>query len=219
MACNCVAYQGSLPPTKRYAKLGAALQQKPSYWCTWSVLPVDTRLQGHKTRTSSMPMDATMAISICRASSKHASPGAFPCFRGALGHQNSGQHRVLVCSGCRGHQARTPQTPHKQAILLLWSYLKMVKFKNGAPGVFTYGVFNDGHPDGHCTEQENDATDCSKCSRALLAFATLLQIQNDICWNTECFHENTTFGQEKCRTVADRFKLWPNLELPENRRF
>ena len=52
--------------------------------------------------------------------------------------------------------------------------------------------------------------------KLLLAFATVLQIQNDICWNSKCFRQKTTFGQEKCTKVADRFKLWPILEIPQN---
>ena len=33
--------------------------------------------------------------------------------------------------------------------ILSLPYLKTVKFKNGALGVFNYGVFNYGHPQGH----------------------------------------------------------------------
>ena len=56
------------------------------------------------------------------------------------------------------------------------------------------------------------------CFKQLLAFATLLQMQNHICWNSKCFYEKTTFGQEQCAKMADRFKLCPILELMENPR-
>ena len=75
-----------------------------------------------------------------------------------------------------------------------------------------------------CSMWSNMACLCDKLLHmlrgALLAFATVLQIQNDICWNSKCFHQKTTFGQEKCTKVADRFKLRPILEIPQNpRRF
>ena len=43
--------------------------------------------------------------------------------------------------------------------VLLLPYLKTVKFKNGALGVFNYGVFNYGHPQGHYMEHEKVAAD------------------------------------------------------------
>ena len=64
-----------------------------------------------------------------------------------------GQRTGLGMSGHTRRRRRHQRRDHRTARTIL------AVFKNGAPGVFNYGVFNYGHPYGRCTDQENDAAD------------------------------------------------------------